>query len=78
MQYARFADISHPRHETIHYALLASLVELDRELVAVDDGDIAVAELLVKHAVTDGERGDGAGRLGDQLALNSERRAASP
>src|ERR1700730_11446872 len=58
---------SHPLHVTIHHALLARLVELDDELVAVDGGDVAVAEFLVEHAVADREVGDGAGRLGDQL-----------
>src|SRR6185312_9074219 len=42
---------SHPLHKTIHYALFARFVEMDGELVAVHGGDVAVAELLVKHAV---------------------------
>jgi hypothetical protein len=35
---------SHPLHKTIHHPLLAGLVEGDGELVAVDGGDVAVAE----------------------------------
>src|SRR5262249_31195469 len=57
--------------------LLASLVELDRELVAVDRGDVAVAEFLVKDAVADRELGNGAGRLGNELAFDGERQAAA-
>src|SRR5438094_9920357 len=61
----------------IDHALLAGLVELDHELVAVDRGHVAVAEFLVEHAIADREGGDGAGRFGDQLALDSERRDAA-
>ena len=68
--------LSHPLHKTIHHALLAGLVELNRQLVAVDGGDVAVAEFLVEDAVAEGEGGDGAGRFGDQLALDGERQAA--
>jgi hypothetical protein len=50
---------------------------LNGELVAVDRGDVAVAELLVKDAVADDELGDGAGRFGDELALDGERQAAA-
>jgi hypothetical protein len=39
---------SHPLHKTIHHPLLAGLVERDGEPVAVDGGDVAVAEFLVK------------------------------
>jgi hypothetical protein len=35
---------SHPLHKTIHHALFARLVEADRQSVAVDRGDVAVAE----------------------------------
>jgi len=66
---------SHPLDKTIHHALLAGAVELDGELVAVDRGDVAVAEFLVKHAVAQCEGGDRAGRFGDQLALDGERHA---
>jgi hypothetical protein len=38
---------SHPLHKTIHRALLSRLVEADGQLVAVDGGDVAVAELEV-------------------------------
>ncbi len=49
--------LSHPFHKTIHHALLAGLVELDGQLVAVHGGDVAVAEFLMKHAVADREGG---------------------
>ena len=42
---------SHPLHNTIHHALLARLVEADGQLVAVDGGDVAVAEFLVEAAL---------------------------
>jgi hypothetical protein len=73
---ARTRSRSHPLHKTIHYALLAGLVELNRQLVAVDGGDVAVAEFLVEDAVAEGEGGDGAGRLGDELAFDGQRQAA--
>src|ERR1700736_5664070 len=65
----------HPLHEAIHHALLAGLVELDGELVAVDRGDVAVAELEVEHAVADREGGNRAARAGGELALDGERGA---
>ncbi len=52
------------------------MVEGDGELVAVDCGDVAVAEFLMEDAVAEAEGGDGAGRLGDELALDGERHAA--
>src|SRR5215470_679607 len=61
----------------VSHLLLAGLVELDRQLVAVDHDHVAVAELLVKHAVAHGKLGAGAGRLGDQLALDGERAGAA-
>src|SRR5262252_3301890 len=68
---------SHLPDKTVHHLLLAGLVELDRQLVAVDHDHVAVAELLVKHAVAHGKLGAGAGRLGDQLALDGERAGAA-
>src|SRR4029077_18277500 len=68
--------LSPPLHKTIHHALLAGAVELDGELVAVDRGDVAVAEFLMKDALAEREGGHGAGRFGDQFALDGERRAA--
>jgi hypothetical protein len=61
---------SRPLDETIHHALLARLVELDGELVAVDGGDVAVAEFLVEDAVAEREGGDGTGGFGDELCLS--------
>src|SRR5215470_457131 len=68
---------SHPPYKTIHDLLLARLVERDRELVAVDHDHVAVAELLVEHAIADRELGGRAGRLGDELALDGERAGAA-
>ncbi len=67
---------SHPLHKTIHHPLLPGPVELDRQLVAVDGGDVAVAEFLVEDAVAGREGGDGAGGFGDQFAFDGERDAA--
>src|SRR6516162_8550005 len=67
---------SHPFHKAVHHPLLASLVELHDQLVAVDRGDVAVAEFLVEHAIAHGKGGDGAGRFGDQLAFDGERKTA--
>ena len=53
--------LSHPLHKTIHHALLPRLVEADGQLVAVDGGDVAVAELQVKNAVAGFEAGGGPG-----------------
>jgi hypothetical protein len=64
--------VSHPLHETIHHALLAGAVELDRQLVAVDGGDVAVAEFLVEDAVAQREGRGGAGGFGDQFAFDGE------
>src|SRR5271165_834760 len=66
---------SRPLHEAVDNALLARPVEMDGELVAVNGGDIAVAEFLMKHALADDVVGDGAGGLGDQLAFDGGRRA---
>src|SRR3954471_24694772 len=54
-------ESSHPLHEAVHHTLFSGLVERDGEFVAVDGGDVAVAELLVKHALADREIGDGSG-----------------
>src|SRR6266849_4242030 len=67
---------SHPLHVFVEHPLLAGLVEVHDQLVAVDGGDVAVAEFLVEDAVADREGGDRAGRLGDQLAFDHERNAA--
>ena len=39
--------------EAVHHLLLPRLVEIDGELVAVDLGDAAIAELLMEHAHAD-------------------------
>src|SRR5262245_17882523 len=68
---------SSPLHKAVHDLLLAGLVEGDGELVAVDLGDAAVAELLVEDAVFERKFRGGAGGLGDQLALDGEGPAAA-
>jgi hypothetical protein len=44
---------SHPLHKALYHLLLPSPVERDGELVALNVHDVAVAELLVKHAIAD-------------------------
>src|SRR5205085_9896011 len=63
---------SRPLHKTIDHLFLAGLLEGDGELVAVDLHDMAVAEFLVEHAVVEREFRRGAGRFGDQLALDRQ------
>src|SRR5215210_7973378 len=64
-----------PLHEAVEHHFPSCLVEVDGELVAVDGGDGAGAELLVEDALARGEAGLGAGRFGDQLALDQQRAA---
>src|ERR1700750_1492543 len=66
------AQGSHPLHKTIHHPLFAGLVEADGELVAVDGGDVAVAEFQVEDAVADAEGGRGAGGFPDECAFDGE------
>src|SRR5579864_8288312 len=66
---------SRPFHKTVDDFLLAGFLEGDGELVAVDLHHMAVAELLVEHAVVEIEVRRRSGRFGDQLALDHERRA---
>jgi len=40
-------------HETVQNTFLAGAVERDGQLVALDTGDIAIAEFEVKHPVAD-------------------------
>jgi hypothetical protein len=68
--------LSNPLHKTIHHPLLPGPIELNRQLVAVDGTDVAVAEFQVEDAVADGKRRDGAGGFGDQFAFDGERDAA--
>src|SRR5262245_1539485 len=58
------------RHEAVQNPLLAGLVEVDGELVAVDGDDQPVAELLVEHPFSTGIAGAAAGRGGHQLGLD--------
>ena len=64
------------RHDkTIEDLFFAGLVEGDGELVAVDAGDLAIAELVVKDSATDRERRLRAGALGDQFTFDGGRPA---
>src|SRR5690606_35428905 len=56
--------------EAVDHPLAARLVEVDRQLVAVDLGDVAIAELLVKDALALLERRGLTSRGGDQLTLD--------
>src|SRR5579871_325205 len=66
---------SRPFHKAVDDFLLARFFEGDRELVAVDLHYVAVAELLVKHAVAKIEVRRRAGGFRDQLAFDHQRRA---
>ena len=46
---------SDPLHKPVEHTLLAGAVEIDRQLVAFDAGDGAIAEFLVEDAVAEGE-----------------------
>jgi hypothetical protein len=53
---------SHSLHKTIHHAFFGRLVEPDGEFVAVDGGDVAVAEFQMKrgaHGLLGGVRDAG-------------------
>src|SRR5215207_755826 len=63
----------HPLHKTIDHLLLAGLLERDRQLVAVDLHHVAVAELLVKHAVVECELRNRAGGFCHQFAFDHHR-----
>ena len=68
------AEGSNAGHEAVENALLAGLVEVDGQLVAVDRRDVAVAEFLVEHPVADGKEGGlGRHRLGDEFAVDGAR-----
>jgi hypothetical protein len=69
---------SRPLQKTIHHSLLPGAVELDRQLVAVDRGDVAVAKSQVEDAVAQCEGRYGAGGFGHQLAFDGERQALGP
>src|SRR5579871_3711790 len=64
-----------PLHKAIDHLLLASLVEGDGELVAIDFHHMAVAEFLVEDAVVEGKFRHRAGGFRHQLALNRQRRS---
>ena len=70
----RLCRPSVPLHEGIQHALLAGLVEIDGQLVAVDRADAAIAEFLVEDALADRiVAGAADDALGDQFALDQAR-----
>src|SRR6185369_5989595 len=54
---SRSLDCSSGLDEAVEHLLRAGFLEFDVELVAVDRDHAAIAELLVEHALTDGEVG---------------------
>src|SRR5690242_4446314 len=73
-----FADRAlRPLDKAIDDFLLAGLFERDGKLVSINFHDLAVAELLVKHAVVQLELRRGAGGFRNQLALDRDRRAVA-
>src|SRR5690606_11048706 len=61
--------------EAVDHPLAARLVEVDRQLVAINLGNVAIAELLVKDALALLERRGLTSRGGDQLTLDHQRSA---
>lgn len=49
------AYLSHPLHKPVQHPLLPRPIKVDRQLVAFDGRDVAVAELDVKDAVAEVE-----------------------
>src|SRR5688572_4533668 len=70
------AASARPIDEAVEHALLARLVEVDGELVAVDAHDAAIAEFLMKHAIARGEACRGFRIARHELALDDARRGA--
>src|SRR5438477_3948018 len=66
---------SNPLDEGVDHPLLARLVELHGELVAVDFGHFAVAEFRVEYALTQREGRAGCRAASDDLAVNGDRPA---
>ena len=62
--------LPHPLHKPVQHPFLPGLVEINRQLVAVDPGDVAVAEFEVEDAVADGIGGIRAGGTGHQFAFD--------
>src|SRR5688572_21996729 len=64
---------SNPLDEAIHHLLAAGLVEIDRQLIAVDLRDMAIAEFLMKHARADLQPRALHGAGGDERAVDGDR-----
>src|SRR5438128_2031946 len=66
-------------HKTVEHLLLAGLLEIDAQLVALDLLDAAVAELQVEHPFTDAVLAAAAivGGAGDEVAVDGQRAAAA-
>src|SRR5687767_6995391 len=67
-----------PRHKAVQHPLLAGLVEVDGELVALHGDDLPVAELLVEHPLAARVAAAPACRGGDQLRLDGLRTGGAP
>lgn len=65
---AAVVGVSHPLHKTIDHALLARLVEADRQLGQPSTAVTLPLLNLVEDAVANGIGREGAGRFGDQVA----------
>lgn len=63
-------SLTHPFHKPVQHPLLPRLVEINRELVAINRRNVAVAELEVEDAVADRVGGGRAGGLGDEFAFD--------
>src|SRR5690606_25453252 len=66
------AGVSVAFDEAVEDALLAGPVEIDRQLVALDRRDLAIAELLVENAFAEPVLRCRPGALGDEFALDLE------
>src|SRR5215813_2359644 len=71
----RVAGLLGALDETVHHPLAPGLFKVDRELVAVDIGDAAVAELLMENALPRRVAGGRRRRCGHEFAVERERRA---
>ena len=67
--------VSHPLDETVDHLLLAGLVEIYRQLIAVDLRHPAIAEFLVEHTFADRKPQALGGACRNQRALDGERLA---
>ena len=69
------SETSPARHEVVDHTLLPGVVEVDRQLVAVDSGHGALAEFLVEDTRARLESSPARRRRGDELAFDGEGRS---